>query len=94
MQLVVRRSDPKGLLFYYDVTADRPIVRVEFDMLDDDEPAQVITFPVEVGTDGRFFKGFAFKPTINGTFPLQVRVQNDRGDWGAVTCRPGVTVTF
>jgi hypothetical protein len=71
--------------------------------MSDPEPPQSVYFPSQPGTDSRFIKGFAFKPTIEGTnMTLQIRayagsnVANRRIVGGTLvasaTC-PGITVT-
>jgi hypothetical protein len=65
---------------------------MEFDLEDDNEPAQVVDFPATFGTDSRFFRAFAFKPTREGTFTLSIRAYI-RGNLAARTDCPDVVVT-
>lgn len=48
-------------------------------------------FPAAPGTDSRFFRAFAFKPTREGTFALVLRAYRG-GQLVATTTCPGVTV--
>jgi hypothetical protein len=89
-----RRSNPNGALVRFDAGSDAPIVRVELDLDGDGEPAISVRFDVGVGFDGRYVRALAFKPTVNGTWPLTVRAWNSRGESSTATCRPGMTVTF
>lgn len=92
--LQAKRSDPKGLLVRFDAGSSEPIVRVEFDLENDGEPAVPITFPSGVGFDGRYVRALAFKPTINGTWPLLVSATDAVGRKASARCSPGVTVGF
>lgn len=67
---------------------------MELDLEGDGEPAISISFAVGVGFDGRYVRGLAFKPTVNGTWPLVVTVHDALGRTSTTTCRPGMTVTF
>lgn len=76
---------------------------MEFDILEDGEPAQSVYFPREPGTSVTYIHGFAFKPTVNvvnGT--MSVRVYKDStvvdrhvvgGTLIASASCPGVLVT-
>ena len=93
---VTARSNPEGLLVRFDADSPvgSPITRLEFGMEGNGEQNQIVTFPTLVGSDGRFFRAFAFKPTINGTFPLVMIAHDAQGRIGVTRCTPGVTVTF
>ncbi len=78
----------------FDLYADAPIKSIEFDVVDDGEPSQQIDFKVQQGADGRWFHGFIFKATVNGTWPLRIRAWDSRNVMGSTICRPGVTVTL
>lgn len=94
----VARSNPFGALVRFDITSAWPVVRLDFDTEGDGEPPQTVTFPPVVGSDGRFFKAFAFKPTINSIpgepWPLRVTATDTQGHTGYARCLPGITVTF
>lgn len=92
--LQARRSDPKGLLVRFDAGSSEPIVRIDLDLEDDGEPAVPLTFPAGVGFDGRYVRALAFKPTINGTWPLLVSATDAVGRRASARCAPGVTVGF
>lgn len=89
---VARRSDPLGLLVRYEFDGPVPPARVTFDMDDDGEPPQVVDFPVVHGSDARYFKAFAFKPTREGAFDLVLRALDAGGREVASARCPGVTV--
>lgn len=84
----------------YEVETDA--THVEFELLEADEPPQTVYFPLEPGTDARFIRGFAFKPTVEGAnMTLAVRVyadsvvRNRRIVGGTLTASarcPGVTI--
>lgn len=78
----------------FEVESDQPVQRLEVDLVDDGEPAQEVAFGVGLAFDGRYWRALAFKPTVNGTWPLRLRAWNVRGEFGETVCRPGVTVTF
>lgn len=69
-----------------------PPDRVEFDLVEDGEPPQVVAFPASAGTDSRYFRAFAFKPTREGTFTLAVRAFLAGALVGWTTC-PDVVVS-
>lgn len=77
----------------YEISAAAPPARLAFDLLGDDEPPQVVDFPVLQGSDSRFFRAFAFKPTREGAFDLQMLVSDANGDVIASARCPGVVVT-
>jgi len=89
-----RRSDPNGLTVRFEVDSTDPIVRIEIDLDGDGEPAIPLTFPIGIGFDGRYVRGLAVKPTVNGTWPLVVSAIDARGRSGRIRCAPGITVTF
>lgn len=74
----------------------------EFDILEDGEPPQSIYFPLEPGTDVRFLRAQAPKPTVEGAnLTLVIRVYKDStivdrrivgGTLIASASCPGVTV--
>jgi hypothetical protein len=69
-----------------------PPTALEFDLREDGEPPQLVEFPARAGTDARFFRAFAFKPTVEGAdMTLAVRAYVD-DDLVAETICPGVTV--
>jgi hypothetical protein len=71
-----------------------PIVRVEVDLLNDNEPAQVYLYGTGLGFDGRYTYGTFWKPVRNGgPFPLSIRATDVTGAFGEVVCSPGVAVT-
>jgi Fibronectin type III domain len=92
--LQAKRSDPKGLLVRFDAGSSEPIVRLDLDLENDGEPAVPVTFPAGVGFDGRYVRALAFKPTINGTWPLLVVATDAVGRKASARCTPGVTVGF
>lgn len=77
---VYHRNDPKGLLVYFDVTADNPVVRVELELLDDGEPSILIMFSSEERRDGRYVRALSFKPTVNGNWTLRVTATDNFGN--------------
>lgn len=91
---VAKRSDPRGMLVRFDAGSSEPIVRLDFDLENDGEPAVPVTFPAGVGFDGRYVRALAFKPTINGTWPLFVTATDAVGRKASARCLPGVTVGF
>ncbi len=92
--LQAKRSDPRGLLVRFDAGSSEPIVRLDLDLENDGEPAVPVTFPAGVGFDGRYIRALAFKPTINGTWPLLVSATDAVGRKASARCLPGVTVGF
>jgi hypothetical protein len=92
--LQAKRSDPKGLLVRFDLGSSEAIVRLDLDLENDGEPAVPITFPAGVGFDGRYVRALAFKPTINGTWPLLLTATDAVGRKASARCLPGVTVGF
>lgn len=91
---VVKRSDPNGLLVRFEVEADLPVVRFEMDLNGDGEPAIPLAFGVALGFDGRYVRALAFKPTVNGTWPLVLKAWNQKNEMSTTTCSPGVQVVF
>lgn len=91
---VARRSDPLGALVRFDLGSDEPITRVELDLDGDGEPAVPVVFPVGRGFDGRYIRALAFKPTVNGTWPLVVTAWDAAGRVGVTRCSPGIMVGF
>jgi hypothetical protein len=89
-----RRSDPNGALVRFDASSDQPIVRVDLDLEGDGEPPIQVSFSVGLGFDGRYVRGLAFKPTVNGTWPLVVTAYDALGRSGVARCEPGMTVTI
>ncbi len=87
------RNDPKGMLIRFDASSSEPIVRIDLDLENDNEPAVPLNFPTGLGYDGRYVRGLAFKPTVNGTWPLLVTATDATGRVGQTRCLPGVTVT-
>jgi hypothetical protein len=92
--LEAKRSDPKGLLVRFDAGSSEAIVEITLDLENDGEPAVPLKFPTGVGFDGRYVRALAFKPTINGTWPLLVTAVDDVGRKASARCLPGVTVGF
>lgn len=78
----------------FEAGSDFPIVSLVLDLENDGEPGVAVTFPVGVGYDGRYIRALAFKPTINGTWPLVVTATDAVGRTGQTRCLPGVTVMF
>jgi hypothetical protein len=74
----------------YEVEAAVPPESLAFD-LSDPEPAQVVAFPASHGSDARYFRAFAFKPTVEGQFSLTIAASLDGFVVASVTC-PGVLV--
>ncbi len=89
-----RRSDPAGALARFEAGSAEPITRVEFALEGNGEPGVLVVFPVGVGFDGRYVRAVAFKPTINGIFPLVVVATDQTGRRGGTRCTPGITVGF
>lgn len=90
----VARNNPKGALIRFDAGSSDPITRIEIDLEGDGEPGVPAIFPVGVGFDGRYIRALAFKPTINGTWPLVVTATDTAGRTNATRCTPGITVTI
>jgi hypothetical protein len=90
----VARNNPKGALIRFDAGSSDPISRIEIDLDGDGEPGVPVIFPVGVGFDGRYIRALAFKPTINGTWPLIVSATDTAGRTNATRCTPGITVTI
>jgi hypothetical protein len=89
-----KRSDPNGALVRFDAGSDVAINRIDLDLDGDGEPAITVRFDVGVGFDGRYIRALAFKPTVNGTWPLVIKAYNLRGETSTTTCKPGMTVVF
>ncbi len=92
--LEAKRSDPKGLLVRFEAASSEPVVRLDLDLENDGEPAVPVTFQAGVGFDGRYIRALAFKPTVNGTWPLLVSATDAVGRKASARCAPGVTVGF
>lgn len=58
------------------------------------EGTKDVVTPVKPGYDGRYVRQYGIKATINGTYPLRVRGYDTAGNFGEMTCTPGITVTF
>lgn len=85
----------------YEVEQDA--THAEFDIVEAGEPPQSVYFPLMPGTDVRFIRGFAFKPTVEGVnWTLRVRVYTGSlvdanrqivgGTLAATATCPGITV--
>lgn len=82
------------MLIRFDAGSSEAILRIELDLEGDGEPSILVNFSGEPGRDGRYFRALAFKPTVNGTWPLVVTAYDAVGRKGATRCTPGVTVIF
>lgn len=82
------------MLIRFDAGSSEPIVRLDLDLEGDGEPPIQVTFPAGLGFDGRYVRALAFKPTVNGTWPLVVTAYDAVGRVSATRCSPGVTVIF
>jgi len=91
---VVGRSNPNGMLIRFEVASARPIVQIELDLEGDGEPSIVNNLLNEPRRDGRYLRALAFKPTVNGTWPLRVKAKDDLGNVGQSNGTHMVTVTF
>ena len=80
----VHRSDPKGMLIRFDVTCPNPVIEVELDLVGDGEPSIIISFKDEPRRDGRYCRALAFKPTVNGSWTLQVSAKDNQGNTAEV----------
>lgn len=69
-------------------------MRVDLDLVGDGEAAIITSFEVGVGFDGRYIRAMAFKPTVNGTWPVSVTAWDTAGRTSTTVCSPGVTVIF
>lgn len=77
----------------YEIEAPVPPLTIGFEMIGAGEPEQRVAFPVARGSDARFFRAFAFKPTVEGTFDLAMRAYDAAGTLVAETLCPAVTIT-
>lgn len=79
----------------FEVQSDRPIVAVEMWLEGDGEPHKVFPFKPVVGFDGRWFRQFGWKPTVDREEPydLMFTATNDKGEIGTTKCQGAVTVT-
>jgi len=82
----VNRSDRKGLPIFFDITSDRPIIKIELGLLDGNgqkvETALMPKFdPPEKDDDkdGRYCRCIAWKPVRNGIFFPYVIAWDDSG---------------
>jgi hypothetical protein len=87
---VAKRSDPKGMLIYFDAYSPVRISKVTIDTLGDGEPGWELIFGDQ--TDGRAVRALAVKPVVNGTWTFEVVAMDARGCTGRATGI--VTVTF
>lgn len=91
--MTAARSDPKGAFVDFDISSARPITHVEIDLIGDGEPPFKVDLPYD-RSDGRYFRGMRWKPTINGTFPLIVTAVDSAGCEGHSFGAQSVTVIF
>lgn len=94
-QTVVRRSDPKGFTLYFDGGSDAPVVEAKAGFNDNAPPLHV-TFPPPFppqGTDGRYHRGFVWKPVVSGQWKPWVWVKDSAGREGRIEGTEIVTVT-
>lgn len=85
----VNRSDRKGLLIAFDITSDRPIIKIELGLVDANgskvETALMPKFdPPEKDDDkdGRYVRQLAWKPVRNGVFHPYVIAWDDSNGKG------------
>ena len=94
----VSRSDKKGLPIFFDITSERPIVKLEVGLKDTYgnavEKPFVMTFEISESDDkdGRYMRQVAFKPVRDGVFHPYVKVLDDQGREGQETAEGTVEV--
>jgi hypothetical protein len=94
----VSRSDKKGLPIFFDITSERPIVKLEVGLKDTYgnavEKPFVMTFEINESDDkdGRYMRQVAFKPVRDGVFHPYVKVLDDQGREGQETAEGTVEV--
>jgi len=88
-QTTVRRSDPKGLTLYWDIDSTHPVEGFEVQLVGAPEVFRMTVQP-PFPPDGRYFRGLAWKPTMNGTFTPRLLVRDTKGNEATVE---GVPVT-
>lgn len=88
-QRAVARSDPKGLLVFFEAGGPARVTRVELDLLEDGEPAVVFDSP-----DARYIRALSFKPVVDRAepFTLQLRAFDALGCAAVYTSPVPVTV--
>lgn len=78
----------------FEASGDAPISKISVDLEGDGEPSIEFSFVPENKRDGRYARALAFKPTVNGTWPLIVTAVDALGQSITTRCDPGTTVTF
>jgi hypothetical protein len=87
----VQRSNPFGLLVRFEVNGRKELIdRMEFGLDDGEDP---FTYKI-TSHDPTTKRGEAWKPVINGTWKMIIKVYSSNGKLQAYTVCPGVTVTF
>lgn len=89
---VVGRSNPNGMLVRFEIASDHPVVQVELDLVEDEEPSIVINFLDEPRRDGRYVRALAFKPVREGVWTLSVKALDNQGNQAETTGIYKVTV--
>lgn len=84
----VRRSDPNGMLIRFEAASALPIIQIDLDLVEDNEPSIGMLFSADVGRDGRYIRALAFKPVRPGQYTLRVTAVNSKG---AVATKDGDT---
>lgn len=84
-----RRSDPDGCEIKFEVASSHPVTYIKISVNDGDLP---FVWTWTEGKDGRYFRIFGLKLTVNGNWTLRIEGRDNQGNVG-VTEVP-VTVTF
>ena len=93
MDTAVKRSDRNGALIRWQLYSTQPVKAIELTLVGSGETPQETQYKVQQGADGRYYGGAIIRPTINGTWPLQIKATDARGNVGVAICKPGITVT-
>lgn len=81
----VSRSDQKGLPIFFDITSERPVLRIEAGLKDTyGNPVEkpfIMEFSVSENDDkdGRYMRQLAFKPVRDGVFHPYIKATDDQG---------------
>ena len=81
----VSRSDKKGLPIFFDITSERPILKIEAGLKDtygnSVEKPFIMEFEVseDDDKDGRYMRQLAFKPVRDGVFHPYIKAWDDQG---------------
>jgi hypothetical protein len=84
------------MLVVFEVGSARPVARVLIDVEGDGEPGLAINFEGRQpgDPDARYFRAVAFKPVVNGTWPLRITAWTDQGCGSMTDGSHKVTVVF